>query len=173
MQRKQIRLTFIICYQYMTATIEKLQALLDETTRFIQNSSHEEFMRKPSPGQWSKKEILGHLIDSAINNLQRFTEIQFSPKPFVIRRYNQNELVKVNAYQQANGLELLQLWLSLNKQIIRVMETQTETTLAYPLKMTGALLSDLAETQDKTRFDLRFLMEDYVDHMEHHLKQII
>jgi|TARA_R110000737_G_scaffold264685_1_gene272514 hypothetical protein len=62
------------------------------------------------PKKWSKKEILGHLIDSGINNLQRFTEIQFSDRPYVIRKYNQNELVIVNDYQNAEIKEILDFW---------------------------------------------------------------
>ena len=51
---------------------------------------------KPESGKWSKKEILGHLIDSAINNIQRFTEIQNSEKPYVIKTYNSDALVNAN-----------------------------------------------------------------------------
>ena len=32
---------------------------------------------QPATGRWSKKEILGHLIDSAANNHQRFVRAQF------------------------------------------------------------------------------------------------
>jgi hypothetical protein len=157
----------------MQRTILYLEQLLVKTDTFIRSQGADFFEPKPAPEKWSKKEIVGHLIDSAINNLQRFTEIQFSPKPFAIRRYDQNELVKINAYQQADINELLQLWLSLNRQIIRVMKLQTEETLNYPLQMNGNPLFDLSETQDKSKSDLRFLMVDYVDHMEHHLKQVI
>lgn len=36
--------------------------------------------QKPAPGKWSKKEILGHLIDSAANNHQRFVRLQLQPE---------------------------------------------------------------------------------------------
>jgi hypothetical protein len=157
----------------MKNTFSRLENILEDARTFILSHPRDQFDHKPSPDKWSKKEILGHLIDSAINNLQRFTEIQFNPKPFAIRRYNQNELIKANAYQQADIHELLQLWLSLNRQIIRVMQLQTEQTLNYPLQMSGSPLFDLSETQDKTKSDLRFLMVDYVDHLEHHLEQVM
>ena len=65
---------------------------------YIQNCPTEELAQRPAPSKWSKKEILGHLVDSGVNNLQRFTEIQFHPKPYVLRNYNQDELVKINDY---------------------------------------------------------------------------
>ncbi len=74
---------------------------------FIEEIS--DFENKIADMKWSKKEILGHLIDSGINNLQRFTEIQFLEKPYKIRPYNQDELVKANNYQNKNSQELFEL----------------------------------------------------------------
>ena len=55
-------------------------------------------LHKRASEKWSQKEMLGHLIDSGINNLQRFTEVQFETKSYRIRDYNQNELPKANNY---------------------------------------------------------------------------
>lgn len=146
----------------MKKSVEKLGNLLQQTAQFLQALPATELTTKPAPGKWSKKEILGHLIDSALNNLRRFTEIQFSPKPYPIQTYNQDELVKANDYQNADLQELIILWLSLNRRIQQVMLLQNEQTLSYPI-----ILPDGANT------DLRFLMMDYVDHLEHHVKQIL
>ncbi|MDF9795710.1 hypothetical protein OKW21_000973 [Catalinimonas alkaloidigena] len=56
-----------------------------------------------------KKEILGHLVDSAIRNLKRFTEVQFSSQPYRIQKYQQDELLRSNHYQNQNYEEILTL----------------------------------------------------------------
>jgi hypothetical protein len=146
----------------MTETINRLEQLLKSGLDCISQSSESELAQKPLPGKWSKKEILGHLVDSGINNLQRFTETQFSDKPYKIRQYNQDELVKVNHYQEADINEIVDFWLAVNRRIVNLMKIQTETTLSYAI-----------ETSEGRFADLRFLMIDYVDHLEHHLNQIM
>ncbi len=145
----------------MKATAHRLQHLLEKGLEYIQNTDEEILRRKISPEKWSKKEILGHLIDSGINNLQRFTEIQYEAKPYQIRRYKQDELVRANSYQQADMDKLGDLWKSVNLRIQDVMLLQTDRTLAYSIDLGNGDLVDLA-----------FLIRDYVDHLEHHLHQI-
>ena len=144
----------------MNETTTRLHQLLSSTEELLSQMPLSRLSHKPLPEKWSKKEILGHLIDSAINNLQRFTEIQYMPRPYAIRKYRQDELVVANHYQEAMVDELLMLWLALNRRIARVMDQQTEETLAYEILV------------DDQKRDLRFLMVDYVDHMAHHLNQI-
>lgn len=142
--------------------IQHLQTLLKKGFESINQISEATLSAKSSLHQWSKKEILGHLIDSGINNLQRFTEIQFDVQPYIIRKYNQNELVKVNHYQTSDSQEILHFWLAVNQRILFVMQQQTETSLNYKVVL-----------PDGKMVDLYFLMEDYVLHLEHHLNQII
>lgn len=146
----------------MTETINKLEHLLKSGLDYLSQSSESEMSHKLSAERWSKKEILGHLIDSGINNLQRFTEIQFEDKPYKIRKYKQNELVKVNDYQNSKTHEIVEFWLSINNRIKNLIEFQTEKTLNYKIELERDTISDL-----------RFLMKDYVDHLEHHLNQIM
>ncbi|WP_445454681.1 DinB family protein [Flavobacterium sp. 25HG05S-40] len=116
---------------------------------------------KPSETSWSKKEILGHLIDSAVNNLQRFTEIQYVEKPYIIRPYDQNKLVKANNYQDKEVSDLLNLLTALNKHILYVVSNQTEGILHYQIVL-----------PNKTVTDLKFVIEDYFEHFYHHLNKI-
>ncbi|BDS12407.1 DinB family protein [Aureispira anguillae] len=146
----------------MTETTNKLEQLLKRGLTFLAQASELEMSRKASIKTWSKKEILGHLIDSGINNLQRFTEIQFENKPYRIRKYNQDELVKANDYQNSETKEIVELWNSINNRILSLIKKQTEKTLNYKI-----------ELEKNTYSDLRFLMKDYVEHLEHHLKQIM
>jgi len=145
----------------MKEQAEKLKQLIAKGWQYFRQIDEENLSRKPSPEKWSKKEILGHLIDSGINNLQRFTEIQFAPKPYQIRSYRQDELVKANNYQAASVKELTDLWQAINRRIQQVILTQTELTLAFPIILGNGDSADLV-----------FLIRDYVDHLEHHLDQI-
>jgi hypothetical protein len=146
----------------MIEITQHIEQLVKSGLEYFNRSSDSQVAFKASPEKWSKKEILGHLIDSGINNLQRFTEIQFQSKPIKIRKYNQDELVKANNYQEAELDELTQLWAALNQRILKIMENQTEETLKYEIELPDGAFSDL-----------RFLMIDYADHLEYHLKQII
>lgn len=145
----------------MTETTQRLEQLVSTGLDYFSKSSESEMAYKLLLEKWSKKEILGHLIDSGINNLQRFTEIQSENKPYKVRKYKQDELVKANNYQGAELDELTRLWTALNQRIVKVMENQTEITLNYTI-----------ELPDGTSSDLKFLMLDYVEHLEYHLKQI-
>lgn len=147
---------------FMHTQLSKLENLLKEVESHISNASAADLKQKPATNKWSKQEILGHLVDSAINNLQRFTEVQFQPQPYILRGYNQEELVKANNYQAADVQEILTLFLNLNQRILKILEKQTPESLAYKMIIT-----------DGTTVDLAFWIADYVTHAEHHIKQIM
>ena len=147
--------------------IESAMTRLDEHIQHMpvlfNNFGDERLLQKPGPGKWSKKEILGHLIDSAINNLKRFTEIQFLAQPYKVVSYKQDDLVEVNNYQELPLAHLLDLWQALNKQIIYVVKNIPAEKLEFPVDPqydNGALRT------------LGWIICDYVAHMEHHLKQV-
>lgn len=145
----------------MELQIEKIEALLSNINEYFNSVSDAVLEFKPVEDKWSKKEILGHLVDSAIHNLVRFTEINYLEKPYHHRPYNQIELVHLNQYQTMDINELIQLWLSLNKQIIRIFKNVDYKALDYKIIL-----------NDQSVIDLKFLMTDYVEHLEHHINQI-
>ena len=116
---------------------------------------------KPSAEKWSKKEIAGHLIDSAQINLQRFTRCTYEENFKLI--YHQNEWVQAQHYQEAETEELLSLWKSLNLQIIRVLKY-------YPLNRLE-ITCDTGKI-DQSLHTVQWLAQDYIRHMDHHLRQI-
>ena len=136
--------------------------LLEFPERFLR-FSEEEILEKPAPGKWSKKEILGHLVDSAINNLKRFTDVQALPQPCKLVQYRQNELVSINRYQQVPLEHVLEMWRSLNKQIVYVVRN----TDAEKFELVFEFPND--ERELKT---FGWVFCDYVGHMEHHFRQI-
>jgi hypothetical protein len=139
----------------------QLEKHIQEVPEHFKQFSAETLLQKPAPGKWSKQEILGHLIDSAINNLKRFTDTQYFPQPYTVIRYNQDELVVINRYQQQPLEHLLQLWAVLNKQVAQVINFIPADKLGYTVIIPSG--------DSKT---LEWLAIDYVEHMEHHLKQI-
>ncbi|MBV6645507.1 MAG: DinB family protein [Cyclobacteriaceae bacterium] len=145
----------------MQALTAKLQQLIQIGMEYLPHCSKEQLMHKPAPEKWSKMEILGHLIDSGIYNLQRLTEIEHSEKPYQVKTYQQNELVTANDYQHSNLEELLSLWTALNARIAWLISKQTGITLSYSIIL-----------PDGMQKHLEFLIKDYLAHMQHHLDQI-
>jgi hypothetical protein len=145
----------------MEQRINEFMLVLNKLNVLSSTNYFRDFELKSSETKWSKKEILGHLIDSAINNLQRFTEIQYAEKPFTIRTYPQDDLVKANDYQNKNILDLLHLLIELNKHIVYLINNQTEETLKYEIILPNQAIKNL-----------QWLIEDYFNHFYHHIKQI-
>jgi len=145
----------------MRDVIDKFESLLAESLAYFKTLKASDLEEKTAEEKWSKKEIIGHLIDSSLHNLVRFTEINYAEKPYIYRTYNQDDLIKINRYQEMDNDELLQLWYNLNHQIIRIFKAVKEDALEYKIQLT-----------DTSIINLRFLMTDYVAHLEHHINQI-
>ena len=145
------------------AAMQQLEIFIDSFPEKLKKFSEDELLERPAPGKWSKKEILGHLIDSAINNLKRFTDIQFSPQPYSIISYDQTGLVIVNDYQNLPLDHMLGLWQALNRQIVFVVKRIPADKLNYPVD---------PQYENKEMKTFGWVICDYVAHMEHHFRQI-
>jgi hypothetical protein len=143
--------------------LARLRNHLTQVPEHLVQLSEAELIQK-IPGKWSRKEILGHLIDSALNNLKRFTDAQFASGSYVIQRYSQDNLVLVNRYQELPLNHLLALWHSLNQQILYVAEAIPVDLLEKPVQI-GQVPSE--------GLTLSWLIDDYVVHLEHHLKTLL
>jgi hypothetical protein len=141
-----------------TTSIKRLQFLCDTLPDLMNQMDDATFSKKDDPNKWSKKEILGHLIDSATNNHQRFIRAQFEHNPEIV--YDQVNWNRFSYYQQMNSRELIQFWLSYNKHLISLIKNMPKESLTRTCSVAGDLLT------------LEFLIKDYVVHLEHHLKQI-
>ena len=145
------------------SSMERLETYINDFPVRLQQFTRQELLERPAEGKWSKQEILGHLIDSAINNLKRFTEIQFEPQPYRIISYKQDLLIPVNKYQELPLEHLLRLWRSLNRQIIYVVQNIPEEKLDFKVD---------PQYDDKEMKTLGWIICDYVAHMEHHFRQM-
>ncbi|WKN40669.1 DinB family protein [Tunicatimonas pelagia] len=140
----------------------RLQLLYERIPPKVLTLPESDWAAKPAPDKWSKKEVLGHLIDSAINNHTRFIRLQIEPQPLVIKKYAQDDWVRLHQYQEWTTEVLVRCWQSHQHQIIVLMEVAPEESLYK--------LCDIGNGELKT---MQWLYQDYVAHLEHHLQQII
>jgi DinB superfamily len=136
-----------------------LRQLIDEYERKFLAVSEAAAAHSPSPEKWSRKQILGHLIDSAANNHQRFIRLQLAPE-LQFPGYQQNEWVTLNGYSSRSWSELVALWAGYNRHLAHVIE-----------HLDPAALPHIWDTGNH-RYTLEFIATDYVDHLRHHLAQI-
>lgn len=125
----------------------------------------------PSEGKWSPKEIIGHLIDSAANNHQRFVRGQFTDD-LVFPGYEQEAWVKVQRYNDEPWLLLVQFWRLYNLHLLHVMANMPDalrTKLRHPHSLETIAWKTVSEAEPVT---LEYFMRDYVAHLQHHLDQI-
>src|SRR4030095_564519 len=149
-------------------TLNRFNFLIGEVPQKIKNLPEKDLSSKPAPDKWSKKAILGHLCDSAVNSLSRFVRAQIEPEPFKLVSYAQDDWVRLNHWQEASIEEVLNFWTTLNKKIIQVISKIPEEKLGIMCDV-----GDAAFNPDGENKSLLWLIDDYVLHMEYHLRQII
>jgi len=142
----------------MKAIAAELNQIIETHLPSLRSLRVEEFYFKPSPAKWSKKEILGHLVDSAQNNIRRFIVAQYEERPKIV--YNQDKWVAIANYQGYQLHDLIDLWYQLNKHLCQVLTNM-------PVEMITR------QVQTEQSHDLRWLAEDYIRHMLHHLHQVL
>jgi hypothetical protein len=148
-----------------------LRAAVDRATPALRALSDADAARRPAPGKWSPKEIVGHLIDSASNNHQRFVRAQLQDD-LRFPGYAQDDWVRVQRYQDAPWGELVELWRGFNLHLARLMDAIPEEVRLREHRQHN--LHELAwrtvPAEEPTTLD--YFLRDYVGHLEHHLRQI-
>lgn len=150
---------------------EDLLAIINIAQKKLSEISDLSAKEKITINKWSRNEILGHLIDSANVNYYRFL-LALDKDKLIFDTYPQDEWVRVQDYNNRNWNELVKCWNSINLQIIHLINN-------IPIEK-------LKQTTDDHNFDricwqtvdkkesatLEYLINDYIGHLEHHLKQI-
>jgi DinB family protein len=156
----------------MPGYVADLRRAIEKSIPMLEKMSDEATRRRPAPSKWSPREIIGHLIDSASNNHQRFVRAQFQDD-LVFPGYEQDAWVSAQHYQEAPWNELLALWRSFNLHIARVMEAAPADQRLRPRHRHN--LDELAwkPVPRDAPATLDYFMADYVAHLNHHLGQII
>jgi len=144
----------------LTALADDLVTIVDRAADRYEQSRPARAQGRPGEGAWSAQEILGHLLDSVANNHQRFIRAQQAPA-LQFPGYQQDDWVRANGYYEASWPELVQFWRLYNHHLARVIRRIPAAALETPCQ--------IGSGQQVT---LRFLIEDYVTHLRHHLGQI-
>ncbi len=155
----------------MTGTPDDLRRTVDEAAARLRAWPAAAVERRPAPGRWSPKEIIGHLVDSASNNHQRFVRAQFRDD-LRFDGYEQDDWVQVQCYASAPWDELLDLWQSYNRHLARIMAATPAAALRanrddHNLHQIAWEIVPAGEPAT-----LEYFMRDYVEHLKHHLRQI-
>jgi hypothetical protein len=143
----------------ITIAANRLQYLCDIIPPLLKAIPEDEFTRKPAPEKWSKKQVLGHLIDSAANNHQRFIRVQFEDVPAIA--YDQNNWNSHSHYNALDSSNLIHFWRLYNLHLLELIRRIPEEKLKRECAVGNKIVT------------LQFLVDDYVKHMEHHLQQIV
>ena len=156
----------------MQTFLEDFRQTIESSTERLLELSASESQTPRAQDKWSPREIVGHLIDSAANNHQRFVRAQFTDD-LVFSGYQQEEWVSLQKYHQESWDQLVQLWKHYNLHLLHVMQsTPSEqlTKLRTKHNLHELAWQPVAVDQATT---LEYFMRDYVGHLKHHLRQIL
>src|SRR5438876_7788717 len=113
----------------MESVANDLQSVLKTADRLRQIKDAEASVR-PAPGKWSKKEILGHLVDSAANNHQRFVRLQLTSR-IDLPGYDGDEWVRLQKYQDRSWAQIIELWQTYNTQLASLIRQVNPAALRH------------------------------------------
>jgi hypothetical protein len=113
------------------------------------------------PGGWTRKQELGHLLDSAVNNHIRFVRAALDGS-YHGPGYAQNEWVHLHAWQQLPWTTLLEFWQQHNMLLVHLIAQISSEELE------AKCVIDHGQS-----VTLHFLITDYVLHLQHHVDHLL
>jgi DinB superfamily len=140
--------------------VGKLEQIVAKAPSLLMAISPAEVTRQAAAGKWSKKQELGHLVDSACNNHQRIVRAQVEEEPS-LAGYDGDLWVALHNYQATDWSEIIECWRVMNQQLIRAASMISPRNANRKLTVGGG-----------NPITLGFLVDDYVDHLLHHLRHI-
>ena len=144
----------------MTQISAELMRIVDSAEANLRQVSEEDSRKPIIDGGWSRKQIIGHLVDSASNNHQRFVRAALQDS-LDFPEYDQDGFVRVQFVQEAHWPTLVALWANYNRYLAHVISHLPASKLKVPCHIGS-----------KEPSTLRFLVEDYMHHLIHHLGQV-
>jgi DinB superfamily len=136
---------------------ECLGIVLRDAMPWLITVSEAEASVPEAEGKWSGKQVVGHLIDSAVNNLGRMVRMQIAAGQSM-PGYEQRAWVDLQHYAEREWSEVLALWFALNEHLRWTVRSIDRMLLTNKGSVSGETLT------------LGFLIVDYIAHMEHHLR---
>ena len=150
---------------------DRLRAAVAHATPTLLALSEEASARPPAPDKWSAREVVGHLVDSAANNHQRFVRGQLQDD-LVFMGYAQEDWVRVQAYGDEPWPHLVNLWKFYNLHLAHVCRRAPERERLRPRREHNLHEIGWAPVAPGEPATLEHLMRDYVGHLKSHLRQI-
>jgi len=150
---------------------KRLRAVIDEVSPLLASIDDKSAGTAASNGKWSTKQIIGHLVDSAANNHRRFILAQ-GRDDLLFEGYDQEHWVTTQRYESESWSGLLALWHAYNQHLAWVIEAISESELLKPRGVHSLDRIAWKVQQAEEPVTLAFLVTDYVDHLENHLRQI-
>lgn len=144
----------------MTNIADELAQIVQSAAERLRAVSASEAGYKPSEAKWSKKEALGHLIDSAANNHQRFVRAQ-QTSPLSSPAYDQEKWVSIQEYNSASWSDLIDLWRLYNLHLLHVIR-----------RIPDEKLQAMVTIGNKEPATLGDVVDQYLAHLKHHLDKI-
>jgi len=138
----------------------ELLSVVEAASESLRRIGDPEASLRSGSGTWSKKEILGHLVDSAVNNHHRFVRAQ-QVEELTFPAYEQEHWVSSQGYGERPWRELVDLWRLYNRHLAHIISLVPEERLAV-VCVIGA----------DEPVSLGYVIEDYVVHLKHHLQQL-
>lgn len=133
-------------------------SVVESASASLRSIDDSEASLKSDPDNWSKKEILGHLLDSAVNNHHRFVRAQ-QVEELTFPAYAQEHWVSSQGYGERPWPELVDVWRLYNRHLAHVI------SLIHAEKL--AVMCVIGSDEPVS---LGYLIEDYLVHLNHHLQ---
>jgi len=146
--------------QRVEDVVVELRSVAESLSRELLAADPRAAARRPAPQTWSPKEVLGHLIDSAANNHQRFVRAQ-QTDALSLPGYEQNHWVRSQGYNDADWTHLVALWTHFNLHLADVIARIPRGSYSVPCTI-----------GDGDPVTLEFVIVDYLRHLKHHIAQI-
>ena len=140
---------------------EELDDIIEKVEPQLQQLNDRAQEVKSSPAQWSKKEILGHLIDSAANNHQRFVRAVYNVAD-QFPTYDQIKWIEIQHYNEVPWGTLIAFWVAYNRHLSHLIACIPRDAESAPCNIGG-----------EEPASLKYIVEDYLNHMRHHLEDIL
>jgi hypothetical protein len=144
---------------------EKLRAIIAREEPRLRAIAPDAAHRPPRPGKWSPAEVIGHLIDSASNNHQRFVRTQLQDA-YESQGYAQEAWVKTQGYAEEPWADLIELWAAANRHLAHVVARMPAAALTHACTIVSP------DGKANPAMSLEALVTDYLRHLEHHMAQI-
>jgi DinB superfamily len=144
----------------MKALSAELERVVDSTEERLLQISEADSGKPLRAGGWSPKQVVGHLIDSASNNHQRFVRAALQGS-LEFPGYDQDGCVRVQAVQEMPWPSLIAFWAGYNRYLAHILAHLPEDALQAPCR--------IGSSEPVT---LQFLAEDYLVHLVHHIQQM-